>query len=149
VEMQQQQLQQQPIKIPHPKASSSASLLYPGVKKEVEQQFLGRGVTLEQEKPALYFSECKQLRKSSCSASCLALSCGWGHAKLSLSLSTIVLMSNSHRLLIIHSPHFSSPLLPLHHRTCPPMLQVLKLQQLPSCILRHNPNSRQPPGEHL
>jgi hypothetical protein len=49
---------------------------------------------------------CKQLTKSSCAASCTFLRLG--HAKLRLGLlGTAVLMSNSHRLLIIHSPQGS------------------------------------------
>jgi hypothetical protein len=74
---------------PHQKTSCppSASLLYPVVNKEVEQQISGEGhdiVTRETFVPTS-FSEHLQLRKSSCTAFCLlALFCGWGCAKLSL-----------------------------------------------------------------
>jgi hypothetical protein len=37
-------------------SSPSASLLYPVVNKEVEQQFSGRGMTLQQKKPAVLAS---------------------------------------------------------------------------------------------
>jgi hypothetical protein len=55
-----------------------------------------------------YFSEFKQLRKSSCVAFCILLSSAVGAVPSSTCrlLSTSVLMSRSHRLLIICSPHW-------------------------------------------
>jgi hypothetical protein len=100
-----------PKSLPHPKAfpikkpkalcPPSVSLSYPVVNK-VEQQILGRGVTLSQE-PAIYLSEHEQLRKSSCYAFSSSAA-GAVPILACRTLSTAVLRSSSYRLLIIHSP---------------------------------------------
>jgi hypothetical protein len=81
----QQQGQRLPIKIPHQETlhPPSASLLCPVVKKEVEQQFSGRGrdsVTRETCIPASL--NVNNLGKAVVLH--FALFCGWGSAKLSL-----------------------------------------------------------------
>jgi hypothetical protein len=97
-------------KISHQKTPCppSSSLLYPMVNKEVEQQFSGGVWHCNKRNLPSYFSGCKQLRKSSCAAFCLLVSSAAGAVPNSAcrSLSTTVLMSSSHRLLIIHSPHW-------------------------------------------
>jgi hypothetical protein len=52
------------------------------VNKEVEQQFLGRGVTFNKRNFHSYFSKVNDLGKAA--VLYLALFCDWGHAKLSL-----------------------------------------------------------------
>jgi hypothetical protein len=79
------------------------------VNKEVEQEFLGRGMTLNKRNLHSYFSELKQLRKSSYAAFCLLLSSAAGAMPNSAcrSLTTTVIMSSSHWLLIICSPQLT------------------------------------------
>jgi hypothetical protein len=50
----------------------------------VEQQFSGRGVTLQQEKPAFLLLSLNLNNLGKAAVLHFALFCGWGHAKLSL-----------------------------------------------------------------
>jgi hypothetical protein len=98
----------QAIKIPHP---PSASLLYTVINNEVKQQSLGWGVTLKQEKPGflLLSLNVNNLGKAAVLHFALAPSeAGAMPNSVYRSLSTTALMSSSHRLLIIHSPHLHS-----------------------------------------
>jgi hypothetical protein len=110
---------QSPSKKQTPASSFSESFIASG-KQGGGATVLGEGHDIVTRETCIPTSLNKQLRKSSCAAFCLCPLLQLGPCQTAYrSLSTTVLVSNSHRLLIIHSPQrpLKWPLLCYHRKT--------------------------------